>query len=116
MLLLDWAMLTALLKIKRASWIQHIEDKGIWVEPIRTQYSKPKGIIVLEFTKHRIVEVEQIAQNGNNFVRIHYKFLLFPETRTLDLPYLLNDTDVVETELIPYLRSKIMQTSVQGTA
>jgi len=116
MLALDWMLLKILLRIKRGPWIQHIEDKGIWVESIKTPYGNLKGIIVLEFNKHQIVGVEQISRHNTDFVRIHYKYRLFPETGTLDMPYLPKDIDAVEAELIPHLRSKIMQTAVQGTA
>jgi hypothetical protein len=116
MIIMDWSAIKCLLWIKRSEWTQHIEDKGIWVESAKTLFSKPKGIIVLDFGKHQISAVETISKGGTNFVRIHYKYLMLPLPLALDLPYLPKDSEVVEDELIPYLRSKITQTAVQGTA
>lgn len=87
-------------------WIQHIEEKGIWAEPLKA-YGMCKARIIIDFEKHKILGVEQMSSKGINFVRCYYRSIGSASQQILDMPYLPDDRAIVETELIPFLRSKI---------
>jgi len=96
-------------RVGRGAWLQHVEDTGIWAEPVNA-FGLPKARIALSFITDSLTQIEKRTNRGLSFLRCYYTNRSSQKSRVLDMAYIPDEKNLVDNELIPFLQSKVKTT------